>query len=132
MIDDKPRAMNHNHSNELRQAVVTYAQSEKVKSGLIWVCQVSEQVAALDDAARQHGVRLLRTLAHLVGDEAILAGRVTGDRRWTEISQKINMALVMIQSGVPQETSFHLTQALTQVTGIGGQAAALLKEKGLF
>ena len=124
--------MNHNHSNELRQAVVTYAQSEKVKSGLIWVCQVSEQVAALDDAARQHGVRLLRTLAHLVGDEAILAGRVTGDRRWTEISQKINMALVMIQSGVPQETSFHLTQALTQVTGIGGQAAALLKEKGLF
>ena len=124
--------MNHNHSNELRQAVVTYAQSEKVKSGLIWVCQVSEQVAALDDTARQHGVRLLRTLAHLVGDEAILAGRVTGDRRWTEISQKINMALVMIQSGVPQETSFHLTQALTQVTGIGGQAAALLKEKGLF
>lgn len=124
--------MNHNHSNELRQAVVTYAQSEKVKSGLIWVCQVSEQVAALDDAARQHGVRLLRTLAHLVGDEAILAGRVTGDRRWSEISQKINMALVMIQSGVPQETSFHLTQALTQVTRIGGQAAALLKEKGLF
>lgn len=124
--------MNHNHSNELRQAVVTYAQSEKVKSGLIWVCLVSEQVAALDDAARAHGVRLLRTLAHLVGDEAILAGRVTGDRRWSEISQKINMALVMIQSGVPQETSFHLTQALTQVTGIGGQAAALLKEKGLF
>jgi hypothetical protein len=118
--------------DEIRQAVVAYAQSEKVKSGLIWVCQVADQVAALDGATRQHGVRLLRTLAHLVGDEALLAGRITGDRDWNEISQKINMALVMIESGVPQETSFHLTQALTQVTRLGGQAAALLKEKKIF
>lgn len=99
---------------------------------MIWVCHVSEQVAAMDDAARRHGVRLLRTLAHLVGDEALLAGRITGDRHWSEIRQNINMALVMIQSGVPQETSFHLTQALTQVTRLGGQAATLLKEKGVF
>jgi len=129
---DEPMEIENNHSNELRQAVVTYAQSEKVKSGLIWVSQVSEQVTALDDAARQHGARLLQTLTHLLGDEAILSGRITGDRRWNEISRKINMALVMIQSGVPQETSFHLTQALTLVTRLGGEAAALLKDKGLF
>jgi hypothetical protein len=86
----------------------------------------------MDHGARQHGVTILQTLAHMVDDEALLAGRITGDRRWREISQKINMALVMIRSGVPQETSFHLTQALAQVTRIGGQAAALLKEKGMF
>jgi hypothetical protein len=61
-----------------------------------------------------------------------LAGRMTGDRRWHEIGQKINMALVMINSGVPQETTFHLTQALTRVTRIGGQAASVLKGKQPF
>ena len=124
--------MGVDRANDIRQAVVAYAQSEKVKSGLIWVCQVSEQVAAMDDTARQHGIGLLRTLVNLLGDEALIAGNVTGDRRWREIAQKINMAMVMIQSGVPQETSFHLTQALTRVTRLGGQAAALLKEKKLF
>ena len=132
MANDKSAVTINNRTNEIRQAVIAYAQSEKVKSGLIWVSQVAEQVAAMDDSTRQHGVRLLRTLAHLVGDEALLAGRITGDRHWLEINQKINMALVMIQSGVPQETSFHLTQALTLVTRLGGQAAALLKEKEMF
>lgn len=132
MTDDKPTEMDTCNAQDLRQAIVTYAQSEKVKSGLIWVCQVADQVAAMDDAARQHGVSLLLTLAHLIGDEALLAGRITGDRHWNEIGQKINMAQVMIQSGVPQETSYHLTQALTQVTRLGGQAAAQLRKKGLF
>jgi len=116
----------------VKQAVAAYAQSEKVKSGLIWVCQVAEQVAIMDDPGRAQALPLLKTLAHLVADEAILAGRVTADRRWQAIGQKINMALVMINSGVPQETAFHLTQALARVTAIGGQAASVLKDNGLF
>jgi hypothetical protein len=117
---------------DVKQAVAAYAQSEKVKSGLIWVCQVAEQVAIMDDPGRAQALPLLKTLAHLVADEAILAGRVTADRRWQAIGQKINMALVMINSGVPQETAFHLTQALARVTAIGGQAASVLKDNGLF
>lgn len=42
------------------------------------------------------------------------------------------MALVMIRSGVPQETGFHLTQAISRVTRIGGQAASTLRDKDLF
>ena len=75
---------------------------------------------------------LLKTLAHLVADEADLAGRITGDNRWHDIGKKINLALVMINSGVPQETGFHLTRALTRVTRIGGQAAEVLSRHGLF
>jgi len=119
-------------STEVKEAVSAYTQSEKVKSGLIWICQVADQVAAIEGPGRQQGILLLQTLAHRVADESDLAGRVTGDRRWHEISQKINMALVMINSGVPQETTFHLTQALTRVTCIGGQAASVLKENNLF
>lgn len=117
---------------DVKQTISAYAQSEKVKSGLIWICQVSDQVAAMDGPGRQQGLILLKTLAHMVADESDLAGRITGDRRWYEIGKKINMAIVMINSGVPQETAFHLTQALTRVTRIGGQAAGVLKENGLF
>lgn len=116
----------------VKRAVAAYAQSEKVKSGLIWLCQIAEQVAAMEGPGRQQGVQLLETLARLVSDESQLAGRVTGDRRWHEIGEKINMALVMIRSGVPQETGFHLTRALSRVTHIGGQAASKLRDKGLF
>jgi hypothetical protein len=117
---------------DMKQAVSAYAQSEKVKSGLIWVCQVAEQVAVMDASGRAQALPLLKTLAHLIADEAVLAGRITADRRWHAIGKKINMALVMINSGVPQETAFHLTQALARVTAIGGQAASVLKENGLF
>lgn len=119
-------------TNDVKRAVSAYAQSEKVKSGLIWICQVSEQVSVMEGAARKQGTTLLKTLVHLVIGESDLAGNVTGDRRWYEIGKIINKALVMINSGVPQETGYHLTKALTRVTYIGGQAATILQENDLL
>lgn len=117
---------------DLKLAVAVYAQSEKIKSGLIWVCQVADQVVAMDNPGRQQGVAVLKTLARMVADESGLAARISGDARWHDIGRRIEKALVMISSGVPQETGFHLTQALTRVTRIGGQAAAVLEQNGLF
>jgi hypothetical protein len=130
--DDGPMETKGNCPVNVKLAVAAYAQSEKVKSGLIWTCQIADQVAAMQGPGRQQGLILLQTLAHMVADESDLAGRITGDRLWHEIREKINKAIVMIKSGVPQETGFHLTQALTRVTRMGGQAASLLKENGLF
>jgi hypothetical protein len=132
MTNRHPESATGDSPEDLKMAVAAYAQSEKVKSGLIWVCQVAELVAAMAGAERTQGLAVLKPLARMVADEAHLAGRLTADRGWHEIAQKINMALVMIDSGVPQETGFHLTQALTRVTRIGGQAAALLARNGLF
>ena len=132
MSDRKPEGGTGDSRDDLKVAVAAYAQSEKVKSGLIWVSQVADLVAAMTGAERTQGLALLQPFARMVADEAHLAGRLTGDRSWHEIGQKINMALVMIDSGVPQETGFHLTQALTRVTRIGGQAAALLARNGLY
>jgi hypothetical protein len=123
---------NGDNSMDVKQAVTDYTQSEKIKSGLIWICQLADQVAAIDGPGRRQGMTLLRMLAQMVADEAALAGRITGDPHWSGIGKKINLALVMIDSGVPQETGFHLTQALSRITQIGGQAATVLKAKGLF
>jgi hypothetical protein len=57
-------------STEVKKAVSAYAQSEKVKSGLIWICQIADQVAAMEGpGSRQQGILLLQTLAHMVADE---------------------------------------------------------------
>lgn len=116
----------------VKQAICAYAQAEKVKSGLIWICRIADQVAVVDGPGRQPALDLLTTLVHMVADESHLAGSVTGDPRWHEVGKKVKTALVMIRSGVPQETGFHLTQALVQVTGMAGRAAAVLEENGLF
>lgn len=114
------------------QAVAVYAQSEKVKAGLIWVSQVADQVTAMDYPGRNHGIALLQHLARMVADESGLAARISGDAHWHEIGRIIEKALVMISSGVPQETGYHLARALSRVTRLGGQAAAVLEEHGLF
>ena len=116
----------------VKQAVSAYTQSEKVKSGLIWTGQIADQVAAMDGPGRRQAVMLLRTLVQMVADESVLAARLSGDSCWHEIVRMINMALVMIDSGVPQETNFHLTRALTRVTRIGGRAAEVLRQNRLF
>jgi hypothetical protein len=126
----------HNPADAQRQAikraVSAYAQCEKVKSGLIWVSHLADQAAAMDYPGRQHAMRLLKSLARAVADESDLAGHVTADAAWYEIGKKISTALVMIESGVPQEVGYHLGQALTRVTCIGGRAAATLKDNGVF
>lgn len=132
MPDREPTESADECPPSLKPAMIAYAQSEKVKSGLIWVCQLADQVAAVDGPGRQEGLRLLKTLARNIADETILAGRISGDRRWNEICRKIDRALVMINSGVPQETGFHLAQALALVTRLGGQAAAVLSASGLL
>jgi hypothetical protein len=116
----------------VKDAISAYTQCEKVKSGLIWVSHLADQVAAMENPGRQQALTLLKTLAYMVADESDLAGRITADADWYIIGKKINKALVMIESGVPQETGYHLGQALSQVTRIGGRAAALLKDRDLF
>ena len=55
MTDDEPLETNDDRRISVKQAISAYAQSEKVKSGLIWICQVSDQVAAMDGPGRRQG-----------------------------------------------------------------------------
>jgi hypothetical protein len=79
VADIRPMETKGGQSTEVKEAVSAYAQSEKVKSGLIWICQIADQVAAIEGPGRQQGILLLQTLAHMVADESDLAGRMTGD-----------------------------------------------------
>jgi hypothetical protein len=117
---------------ENREAILGYAQSEKVKSGLIWVTQMAEIAINLKDGEKLGGERIVQTTIALIANEAHLAKTITKDRRWEEIEKTIEKARVMINSGVLHEVTWHLTQALSQVTSIGQQTMSFLMDKKLI
>ena len=67
-----------------------------------------------------------------VGHDVHLAGRVTADPKWREVEKNVDLALVMLDSGVASEAGYHLTKALSQVTDIGQKSMAWLKKEGLL
>jgi hypothetical protein len=117
---------------ENREAILGYAQSEKVKSGLIWVTQMTEIALGLKEGERLGGEKIVQTTIALIANEAHLAKTITRDQRWEEIEKTIEKARVMIHSGVLAEVIFHLTQALSQVTSIGQQTMAFLFDRKLI
>ncbi len=116
---------------DILKSITAYSQCEKIKSGLIWVSQTAEMIPGMHEAEKRGARSVLRSLAYMVSDEAGLAGRLTKEPLWNEIGKHIQMAIVMIESGVAQETSFHMTKALSIVTQIGTKAMSELKENGI-
>ncbi len=109
-------------------ALAAYCQCEKIKSGLIWISQTSAMITDLKGAERKGAVSLLKIWVQMILDETTLSAGITKDNRWHEVGKDINMALVMITSGVAQETSFHLTRALSKVTRLGNEAMQAMKK----
>jgi hypothetical protein len=117
---------------DTRTAIIAYAQSEKIKSGLIWICQLAEMTKGLNGEQRIAGENIVQSMIAFVANEANLAKKIAYDQSWEEIERCIEKARVMLHSGVFEEVTYHLTQALSQTTGIGQKSMSYLLENGLI
>ncbi len=117
---------------EVKQAIISFSQSEKVKSGLIWCSQCVQVSQHLSEEAGTGAAQLLRTLVGMIATEVQLARHSSNDEVWLEVEKRLNTARVMIDSGVSEEATHHFTQALSQVNRVGQKAMTLLIEKGLL
>lgn len=117
---------------QTRQAIISFSQSEKVKSGLIWCTQCSQQLAGLPEPEYRGGMKLLQNLIAMIANEAQLARQASGDEVWLEVDKCLNNARVMVSSGVGHDADYHLTQALAQVNRIGHKAMTFLIENGML
>jgi len=75
---------------------------------------------------------VIRTTLAMIYHELHLAGKLGGGDLWREIEKHLDMALVMIDSQILPEATFHLTRALSRVTTIGQRAMTVLKDQGLI
>ena len=116
----------------LRSQILTFSQSEKIKSALIWISHCAETLAGLSPGLRPGSTRMMAELVSLVLGEVHLIRRMTRDPDWIEVEKHLDLALVMIRSGVPTEASYHAANALTHVTSIGRRAMSALRDGGIL
>ncbi|CAB5079031.1 hypothetical protein D3OALGA1CA_5638 [Olavius algarvensis associated proteobacterium Delta 3] len=114
------------------EAIISFSQSEKVKSGLLWASHAAGLLNGLQGTERQGAERIVELMVDLVGNEALLARRIVKNDAWVEVEKNIDLAKVMVRSGVAQEAAYHLTKALQHVTSIGRNAMGQLKKEGLL
>ena len=115
-----------------KEAIITLSQSEKIKSGIIWITHLVNMAGGLPQNEKLGLEKSIQQLVNMVGHESVLARRTTGDKSWIDIEKDIDMALVMVNSGVSYEAAFHLSKALRQVTAISSRAMTFLTDMGLL
>ena len=114
------------------EAIAAFSQSEKIKSGIIWVSQTVEMFNGLPDDEKQGAQKIVRAVISMIGHEIHLCKKSAPHELWTDVEKNIDLALVMIDSQVAHESVYHLTRALTRVTTIGHQSLSYLKDQGLM
>ena len=116
---------------DLQTAVMAFAQSDKIKSGLIWASHLAAMHPGLPQMEKRGAAVTIRTLLAMIADELHLARRAAGGPAWAEAEKHMDLALVMAHSGVIEESAFHMTRALGRVTDVGQQALGVLTDHGL-
>ena len=116
----------------VQAAIMAFSQSEKIKSGLIWVSQALEMTNVLPEREKKGGERVVTALVGMIMHEVQLAGSVTGDLKWDEVGKTIDQAMAMIDSGVANESGIHFARALSLVTTVGHRAMSFLKERNML
>lgn len=117
---------------EVQEAIIAFSQSEKIKSGLIWVSQALQVLNSLQEPEKRGAETTAKAIIGMIVHEIQLGKNVTGDLTWDEVLRHIDKAMVMFNSGVASEAVVHLTQALSQVTSIGHRSMSFLQEKGFL
>jgi hypothetical protein len=116
----------------IQHAIMAFSQSEKVKSGIIWVSQAVEMLNGVSEPEKQGGERIIEAIMNMLIHEIRLARSLVQDVSWEEVEKSIDQAIVMVNSHVASESVVHLTKALSQVTGIGHRSMAFLKQEELI
>ena len=116
----------------INKAIMAFSQSEKVKAGIIWASQAVNLLQGCSETEKRGGEKVINVLINMISQEVKLAVSLSGDNRWEGIGPHFEKAVAMIDSGVSEEATVHLSKALSMVTNIGQQSMLFLKEKDLL
>ncbi|MDM8524826.1 hypothetical protein QUF80_15770 [Desulfococcaceae bacterium HSG8] len=117
---------------DTKEAITAFSQSDKIKSGLIWISHSIEMINSLSPPEQKGAEQIIRMFVQMLDQEIVIARRFSSDMPWDEVIKHIDKARIMLHSGVPAEATFHLTRALSRVTDIGQRSMSFLKDEGLL
>ena len=116
----------------LKEAILNFAMGEKIKTLLICLIETGKLLNPPDPGERKGAVAVFKLQLNLAAREIHLAGVFSKASSWRECEKHMDMAIVMAESGVPEESAFHLAQALSQVTTVLNQSMKFLKSEHLI
>jgi hypothetical protein len=117
---------------EIKEAILAYSQSEKAKAGLLMISQLLEIYNGVPEQDRHAAERFLRPLLAMTANEIHLSKTMTSPEMWSSIDKSLHTALVMMNSGVLAEATYHVVQAISAVTTIGQRAMQHLIDQKLL
>jgi hypothetical protein len=117
---------------EISEAIMAFSQSEKIKAGIIWISSSLGVISGLDASEKRGAEKSVRLILGMISHEIRLAATVAPMGKWQEINHIMDQVMVMFDSGVGCDSTYHLTQALSRVTGIAQNAMGLLKDHALL
>ena len=117
---------------DIDRVIMSFSESEKIKEGILWASQLLNMIQSLPAGEKRGGEKVVSTLINMIGREIGLAGTLSEDKQWEGIGPHMDKALMMINSGVSQEATLHLSKALSMVTNIGQQSMSFLKQENLL
>lgn len=115
-----------------QEALMSFSQGDKVKSALIWASQAVDYLPSLPPVEVNGAEQIIKLMLNMIQNEMSLGHRVSRDEDWQKAAKHLDTAIIMVNSGVAQESGFHLTQALSQVTTISQRAMSVLKDQNLI
>jgi hypothetical protein len=115
-----------------QDAITAFAQGDKIKSGIIWAVEIINSFSGLGPREKAGAEKTGVMLIQMIGFEAVLVRRATGNDAWINVEKDLDMALVMIHSGVSGEAVFHLSKALAKTTTLSQKGVSYLIANGLL
>ena len=115
-----------------KPAIITFSQSEKIKAGLIWASQTLEANMGIPEPEKRGSEKIISALLNMIASEIHVAMKMAPHERWDPVMKHIDNAVVMINSNVAHDATFHLSKALSQVTSIGHESMSVLADQKLL
>ncbi len=114
----------------VQTAIMAFTQSEKIKTGLIWASQSLELQSGLPEKDKEGAKLIAESLMNWILFDVHIAKKAAKDASWEEVEKNIDLAIVMANSGVSHESTYHLTRALSHVTSIAQRSMSFLQKQG--
>ncbi len=70
----------------IKEAIIAFSQSEKIKSGLIWISQSLEMLQSFPEEKKgRAGKKMIKAITDMIAYEIHIAKRVAKDDSWTPV-----------------------------------------------
>ena len=119
-------------TSDVREAVVCFQFSERIKSELIIASRLLGEIIGLKSEEVAGGKKMLLSFLEALLGEINLANNILKQPNLGKAGVKVEKAMEQVRSDEYSEATRCVSEAISHTTTIGGRAMQILRQKGLL